>query len=119
MATVGCLAWLLLVRNSEDRLVAGTALAVFALATLAAWPLRRRLTADQHGFIVRSAAGSRSFAWFQVLSVTAPTRRRRGLASTALEIDLADDGLVVLGKLELGADPAEVAQVMAQYSHLP
>lgn len=115
-ATAGCLIWLVLVRAAEDRVVAGTALAIFAIATVAALPLRHRLTADPAGFTVRSAAGTRQFGWSQVVAVGAPTRRRRGLASTTLEIDLDDDGLVVLGQLELGTDPAAVAVVLQQFA---
>jgi hypothetical protein len=72
--------------------------------------MRRRLTAGPEGFAVRGPAGVRQVRWDQVVAIAAPTRRRRGLASTSLELDLDDDGLIVLGKIELGADPSDVAQ---------
>ena len=117
-AAAGCLVWLLIARSAEDELVASVALGAFTLATVLSLPMRRRLSIDQEGFTVRSAVGSRRFAWSQVVRVAAPTRRRRGLASTTLEIDLDDEGLVVLGQLELGTDPIEVAAVLQNYARL-
>jgi len=61
--------------------------------------------------------GSRRVRWDQVVAIGAPTRRRRGLASTSLELDLDDDGLILFGKTELGADPAEVATELRRLWH--
>ena len=102
----------LLLRGSEDRLVAWVAAAVLALAALAAWSMRRRLEIDPNGFVVRGPLGARRYRWSQVSSIAAPTRRRRGLTSVSVEIELLDDSLIVLGRLELGTDPAAVAATL-------
>lgn len=101
--------WLLIATAPEDRLVAGAGVCVTAIATAVLLTMRQRLTAGPDGFTVRGPVGARQVNWAQVSSISAPTRRRRGLASTAVELDLDDDGLIVLGKTELGADPVDVA----------
>jgi hypothetical protein len=105
----GFAVWLLIATAPEDRLVAGAGVCVSAIAAGVLVTMRRRLTADHDGFVVRGPLSSRTIGWGQVVQISAPTRRRRGLASSAVEVDLDDDGLIVLGKIEVGADPAEVA----------
>ena len=109
------LVWLLLASAAEDRLVAGAGVVLAAVSTAALLTMRARLTAGPHGFTVRGPAGARQVAWSQVAAISAPTRRRRGLASTSVELDLDDDGLIVLGRTELGADPADVAEVLRRW----
>lgn len=110
------LGWLLLAASSpEDRLVAGTGAGLSLLATAVLLSMRVRLTAGPAGFTVRGPAGPREVAWTQVAAISSPTRRRRGLASTSVELDLDDDGLIVLGKTELGADPVEVAEELRRW----
>ena len=111
----GFAVWLLIATAPEDRLVAGAGVCVSAIAAGVLVTMRHRLTADQHGFVVRGPLSSRAIGWDQVVRISAPTRRRRGLASSALEVDLDDDGLIVLGKIEVGADPAEVAMELRQW----
>ncbi len=104
--------WLLVATAPEDRLVAGAGVCASAITVGLLMTMRQRLTADQYGFVVRGPVGAREVSWDQVIGISAPTRRRRGLASTSLEVDLDDDGLIVLGKTELGADPSEVAAAL-------
>ena len=101
--------WLLLATAPEDRLVAGAGVCFSAIAVGLLITMRQRLTADGAGFVVRGPFSARVVGWDQVARISAPSRRRRGLASTSLEVDLDDDGLIVLGKTELGADPTDVA----------
>ncbi len=107
--------WLLVTSGAEDRLVAGAGVALSTVATAVLLSMRVRLRAGPAGFTVRGPAGNRQVAWSQVAAISAPTRRRRGLASTSVELDLDDDGLIVLGKTELGADPVDVAEELRRW----
>ncbi|MET3805880.1 hypothetical protein ABIB25_002888 [Nakamurella sp. UYEF19] len=113
-----CLAfagWLIVAGSPEDRLVAGAGVCVSAIASAILLTMRQRLIADDDGFTLRGPVGARHVTWGQVVAISSPTRRRRGLASTSVELDLDDDGLIVLGKTELGADPVDVAQDLRQW----
>jgi len=113
---VAFLGWLsLAATGAEDRLVAGTGAGLSLLATALLLKMRVRLIAGPTGFTVRGPAGARQVAWSQVAAISSPTRRRRGLASTSVELDLDDDGLIVLGKTELGADPVDVAEELRRW----
>ncbi|WP_181193289.1 PH domain-containing protein [Prauserella shujinwangii] len=84
--------------------------AVAALAAAAHGTLvRPRLTADAEGLHVRTLGRSHRLGWAEVRLELATTRRF-GRDVTVLEVEGAD--LVVLGRLELGADPRDV------YDHL-
>lgn len=101
-----------LVIEPTDRLVLAAVAAV--LLGLAGVGLRigRRLTVDAHGVVVRGATTSRTISWARILRVTAPSRRRMGIASTTLEIELTDDELLLFGRIDLGADPEQVAAAL-------
>lgn len=118
VGAVLCLAfagWLLLAGSPEDRLVAGAGVCVSAIASAVLVTMRQRLIADDDGLTLRGPIGTRHVRWHQVVAINAPTRRRRGLASTSVELDLDDDGLIVLGKTELGADPLDVAHDLRRW----
>ena len=115
LLAVAFFGWLLLASTAEDRLVAGAGAGLSAAATVLLLTMRVRLVAGPAGFIVRGPVGARRFAWSQVAAISAPTRRRRGLASTSVELDLDDDGLIVLGRTELGADPVDVAEELRRW----
>lgn len=107
---VALLGWLLIADTPADRVVAGVGVLLAAISAALLTTMRRRLTADSAGFAVRGPAGVRQLRWDQVVAIAAPSRRRRGIASTSLELDLDDDGLIVLGRTELGTDPSDVAE---------
>ncbi len=107
--------WVVIAGSPEDRLVAGAGVCVTAIAAALLLTMRERLTAGPEGITVRGPAGSRAIRWDEIAAISAPSRRRRGLASTSLELDLDDDGLVVLGKTELGTDPVDVAAELRQW----
>ncbi|MDX8049436.1 PH domain-containing protein [Lentzea sp. BCCO 10_0798] len=71
---------------------------------------RPRLTADVDGLAVRGFTGTTLLPWHEV-KVKLQTTRRLGREQQTLELD-ADDRLVVLTRLDLGADPEEVAGVL-------
>ena len=107
--------WFLFAGAAEDRLVAAVGAVLCAVATAALLTMRVRLVAGPTGFMLRGPTGTRIFSWKQVSAISAPTRRRRGLASTAVELDLDDDGLILLGRTELGADPVDVAEELRRW----
>jgi hypothetical protein len=114
--TVAFGGWLLFASaGPEDRLVASTGAVLSLLATVLLLSMRVRLVAGPAGFTLRGPAGARQVSWSQVAAISAPTRRRRGLASTSVELDLDDDGLIVLGRTELGADPVDVAEELRRW----
>lgn len=106
----------LVVLDAPGRLLVGTgALLLLALGTrdLVARP---RLAAGPDGVEVRSWTGRRQLPWHG-LRVAVRENRRLGMRSRTLELDTSagphDDGvLVVLGRRDLGADPAEVARAL-------
>jgi hypothetical protein len=93
-------------------LVGGAALLLVGLAARDAL-VRPRLRADGSGVTARALTGSTAIGW-PVLRARVRTQRRWGVRSTTLELeDRSDDAvLVVLGRRELGADPAAVAEAL-------
>ncbi len=78
--------------------------------------LRPRLAADPGGVVVRTLTGRTRLPW-PGLRVRLRSTRRLGVRSQLLELDTAagpdDDGtLVLLGRRDLGTDPAAVAQAL-------
>ncbi|MGQ0839963.1 PH domain-containing protein [Actinokineospora sp.] len=98
-------------RGSLLLAVAAGALGLLALHGSVARP---RLAADQSGVTVRGLTGSRHWTWGEV-NVRLVRTRRLGRDSSAVELD-ADNaehpGLVLLGQLDLGADPRDVADAL-------
>ncbi|UOY00543.1 PH domain-containing protein [Blastococcus sp. PRF04-17] len=77
---------------------------------------RPRLSAGPDGVDVRTLTGGRHLPW-RGLQVEVREVRRFGVRGRTLELDTAhgpeDDGvLVVLGRRDLGADPADVARAL-------
>ncbi len=90
-------------------LLAAVAL-LLALAAVFATVARPRLAADHAGITVRGLTGARHWPWAEV-NVRLVRTRRLGRDAATLEVD-ADNAeppaLVVLGRLDLGADPEDV-----------
>jgi hypothetical protein len=106
----------LFVLDAPGRLLVGAG-ALLLLALGARDVLARpRLTAGPDGVEVRGWTGRRHLPWAG-LRVGVRESRRWGMRSRTLELDTAaglhDDGvLVVLGRRDLGAEPAEVARAL-------
>lgn len=102
--------------DAAGRVLVGTA-AVLALGLALRDGLARpRLSAGPDGVQVRTWTARRHLPWRR-LQVRVRTTRRLGLRGTALELDTAagpdDDGvLILLGRWDLGADPADVARAL-------
>lgn len=91
-----------------------------ALATLASIAVgshtslaRPRLAAGKSGIRIRTLGGSYEFAWDEV-EIRAAATQRLGRSSNTLEIDTGDrpPHLVVFGRFELDAEPAEVIDTL-------
>lgn len=78
--------------------------------------VRPRLAADAEGVTVRGLTGSRRWAWSEVNVRLVRTRRLgREVSTVELDADGAEvPGLVVLGRLDLGADPEDVVDALLE-----
>ena len=75
---------------------------------------RPRLAADNTGLTVRGLTGARHWAWGEV-NVRVARTRRFGREGVTLEVDVENaehPDLVILGRLDLGADPQDVAEAL-------
>lgn len=93
-------------------LVGAAAVLLLALAARDAL-LRPRLRADADGVTVRRLTGSVTIGW-PAVRARVHSQRRWGVQSRTLELeDRADDAvLLVLGRRDLGVDPATVAEAL-------
>ncbi len=90
-----------------DRVVAVTGALALLLGVLLGY--RRRLVTGPRGLLVGGLGGTRIIPWSQVHDVSTVKTGRLGVSTSSIEIDLVDDSLLVFGRTDLGADPAEVA----------
>jgi hypothetical protein len=102
--------------DAGGRLLVGAAGALLVGLALRDLALRPRLSADPGGVVVRTLTGRTRLPW-PGLRVRLRTTRRLGVLSRLLELDTAggpDDAgtLVLLGRRDLGTDPAAVAQAL-------
>jgi Bacterial PH domain len=102
--------WTVLTDDNGGRLLGGVATIVLVLLALYGTVARPRLRADEEGLTVRGLFGSRNWPWPQV-RFRVDHHRRLGRTSSMLEITvLPDEQLIVLGRLDLGADPEDVVE---------
>jgi PH (Pleckstrin Homology) domain-containing protein len=100
--------------DAVGRVLVGTAGLLLLAVALRDVVLRPRLSADGAGVVVRTLGGRTRLPW-AALRVRLRTTRRLGTRSQVLELDTAAGPdevgtLVLLGRRELGADPAAVAR---------
>jgi hypothetical protein len=121
VGAVGLLAWVALgartgTLDPPGRLLLGVAGVVVGAAAVVGLRARPRLAADDDALVLRGALTTRRWPWARVDAVRVVRMRRLGLPAAYLEIDARDDDggerLLVLGRLELGADPADVADAL-------
>jgi hypothetical protein len=129
VAAVGLAAWAVGVSDPPGRLLVGIAAVALAGAALVGAIARPRLRADDEGLVLRGALGARTWPWERVDAVRVVRMRRLGLPAAYVEVDARDAGhgpedgattgdgagrerLLVLGRLELGADPVDVAEAL-------
>ena len=111
-------AGLVVVVDTPGRILATIAAALFLGQAARDLVQRPRLAAGPDGLRVRRLTGAVHLPWGQVRIGVRETRRL-GLRTPTLELDTAagpdDDGeLVVLGRRDLGADPAAVARQLRE-----
>lgn len=121
VAAAGLMAWVVLgartgTLDGPGRLLLGLAGIALGAAALVGLRARPRLAADQDALALRGVLGTRRWPWARVDAVRVVRMRRLGLPANYLEIDARDDDgrdrLLVLGRLELGTDPVEVAEAL-------
>lgn len=120
---VAAAVWFVLLRvvgsDAPGQLLAAVAAVGLTLAALSGTRARPRLSAGQDGLTVRRLTWSLHVPWSRVDRVRVLRTRRLGRETSLLELELrtaTGDGerLVVLGRLELGEDPEDVADALHQ-----
>ena len=105
-----------LVDDVRGRVLLAIACLALVLLALFGTLARPRLAADRDGVTVRGLLTSRRWRWAEV-NVRLVRTRRLGRDTAAVELD-ADNAevpaLVLLGRLDLGADPVEVADALVR-----
>jgi hypothetical protein len=123
VAALGLAAWAMGGDDAPGRVLTGAAALALAVAAVVGAVARPRLRADETGLVLRSVTGTRRWSWDRVDAVRTMRMRRMGLPASYLEVEARDsaDGasgrepdsrLLVLGRLELGADPVDVADAL-------
>ena len=121
---VGALAWTILADDPRGRILTAIAAVGLLLFALFGTVARPRLLADTDGIEIRRLGGRQRWAWGAV-RISVSSTRRFGRTVSLLELDTGNDtadddendigGLVVLGWLDLGTEPQEVAAVLRAY----
>lgn len=121
LGTLGLAAWALAAGDPPGRLLVGVAALALAVVTAVGAFARPRLRVDEDGLVLRGITGTRRWAWERVDAVRVVRMRRLGVPAAYVEVEARDtdtDGtgrLLVLGRLELGTDPVEVAEALQEH----
>ncbi|WP_308817493.1 PH domain-containing protein [Pseudonocardia alni] len=103
--------------DAAGALVAGVAALGLSLAAASGTRARPRLEAGPEGLTVRRLTWTRHVPWGRVDDLRLLRTRRLGRESVLLELELRDvddhERLVILGRVELGADPVDVFDDLA------
>lgn len=109
-------AWAAFSDDPPGRVLLGAVALLLALAGLFGAVARPRLTADHDGVAVRGLTGTRRWTWAEV-NVRVVRTRRLGRDASTLEVDAENaepPALVVLTRLDLGADPEDVVEALLE-----
>ena len=112
--TVGGAAAFALSDDAPGRLLSALVVVVLLTYVISDLVFSPRLVASTAGLVINSPLTRARLRWDQVDDVRADTRIRHGLRSTTLEID-AGPVLAVLSRRALGAEPSDVADVVAAF----
>ena len=115
VAAVAAGTWAVLAAEPLDRLVAIFLAVVFAAGSVVG--ARRRLVAGPRGLLVHGLGSARILPWSQIRSIGSARSSHLGISSSTLEIDTADDDLLVFSRVDLGVDPAEVLAAVSVWWH--
>jgi hypothetical protein len=110
VATVGAVVFAVLTEDQAGRLLVSAAALAAALLALLGTVARPRLAADSGGVTVRGLISRREWTWAEI-TVRVVRTRRLGRDVSTLELD-AETDLVVLGWLDLGVAPEDVAEAL-------
>jgi hypothetical protein len=110
VAAFGAALFAVFTDDQAGRLLISAAALVAALLALFGTIARPRLAADSGGVTVRGLMARRQWTWAEV-NVRVVRTRRLGREVSTLELD-AEDDLVVLGWLDLGVAPEDVAEAI-------
>ena len=101
--------------DAAGRLLAAAAAALLAAYAVTDLAFSPRLVATAEGLQIRTPTVRATLAWPDVESVRVDERTHLGLMSRTLEIE-GGGQLVVFSRRTLGADPREVAALLAAFS---
>jgi len=115
LAAAAAVAWFLLTDDAPGRLLAAVGTIGLVAAALFGSLARPRLSVDNERVAVRGLNGTQSWPWRRVSRIRVVRHRRLGreipmLELDVLDTDVQDDGqrLIILGRLDLNADPEDV-----------
>jgi hypothetical protein len=116
---VATLAYTVFSGDPIGRLVTGVATIGLGLAAVFGTVARPRLLADERGVEIRRLLGRQRLAW-GTMRISVSSTRRFGRSVSLLELDTDDEedpdgGLIVLGWLDLGTEPEQVAAALRAY----
>ncbi|HEV7647618.1 MAG TPA: PH domain-containing protein [Actinophytocola sp.] len=109
-------AWAWFADDPPGRVLLGTVALLLALAGLFGVVVRPRLAADADGVTVRGLTSARRYSWAEI-NVRLVRTRRLGREVSTVELDAEHaetPDLVVLGRLDLGADPEDVVDALRE-----
>jgi len=124
LAAAVAAAWFLLAGDAPGRLLAAVATIGLAATALFGSVARPRLSVNSERVAVRGLAGTRAWPWHRVGRVRVVRHRRLGREIPMLELDVTDadlqdadrdepgQRLIVLGRLDLDADPEDVLEAI-------
>jgi len=126
VATLGLGAWALAAPDPPGRLLVGIATLAVGVVTAIGAFARPRLSVDDAGLVLRGVTGTRRWPWERVDAVRVVRMRRLGVPAAYVEVEARDEALdatdrvdggrlLVLGRLELGTDPVEVAGALQEH----
>ncbi|MFB9740101.1 PH domain-containing protein [Pseudonocardia sulfidoxydans] len=127
LCTAAAAGWLavLLVTHSDPTGSLLAAVATLGLLVASVWASRARprLAVTPEGVHVRGLLHRRSYPWSTVTDVRVVQARRLGRETFLLGVDVRDDAaldgerLLIFGRLDLGADPVDVAATVMAARH--
>lgn len=112
VGAIGASAWCVITPDPAGRLLVGLTGLVLALAALYGMRARPRLAADPAGLVISGFGGRQRFEWSAVHRLELVHTRRFGRDVPTLEIETLPERLHVFSRLELGADPRDVADAI-------
>jgi hypothetical protein len=114
---IASIAWCVLDGDPENRLVAAVLAVCGAVVTVLLVRIRVRLRVVPGGIVVTGPLHSVPVTFAQLATIETPIRGRFGRRAVVRELEVhtpgtdpADDQLVIFGRFDLNADPADVGR---------